>query len=88
MGQAPVPTTIEPTNTQPYLLEPLALMELPEAKYDLELLEPMKFEENKVTIAPREMAEETTEATNEEEPTPLLGTLEGIDTEEILQVDL
>ncbi len=88
MGQATVPKTIEPMNTQPYLLEPLVLMELPEAKYALELLEPMKVEENKVTIAPQEMAEETTEATNEEESTQLLGTLEGIDTEEILQVDL
>ena len=88
MGQATVPTNIEPLNLQPYSLESIEPMDLPEATYPLHYLEPMKVGETKVNMAPQEMAEETAEATNEEKPTALFGTLEGIDPEEIPQLDL
>ncbi len=88
MSQAKVPTIIEPMNRQPIRLKPVVPMELPEARYPQEPFEPIKVEETKVTIASEGMPEETTEATNEEESIPLLGTLEGIGSEEIPQVDL
>ena len=53
MGQSAVPTIIEPSNPQPYLLEPLMPIEIPESKYLLDLHEPMKVEETQATSAPR-----------------------------------
>ena len=70
MGQATVPTATEPMNPQSYLLKLLVPMELPEDSYPLEPLEPMKVEETKVTIAPKEMAEDSHEPTEENESTP------------------
>ncbi len=88
MGQATVPSAIEPMSSQPYFLKPLVPMELSEAKYLPQPHEPMKGDESKVIIGIREMAEKITLVTNEEEPTPFLGTLEGIDTEKIPRIDL
>ncbi len=53
MGQSAVPTIIEPSNPQPYLLEPLMPIEIPESKYLLDLHEPMKVEETQATSAPQ-----------------------------------
>ena len=56
-------------------------MELSEDNYLPQPHEPMKGDESKEIIGPRETAEKPTLVTNEEEPTPLVGTLDGIDTE-------
>ncbi len=88
MGRAAIPRTIEPLNPQPDLLEPLESIELPESKYKLNLPEPMKFEETQASTAPQEMAEDNTETSEGEEQTPLLGTPQGLESEEIPQVDL
>ncbi len=63
-------------------------MKLPESKYTLDLPEPIKVEETQVTTAPFEIAEGKTETSEEEELTPLLGTLQGLESEEIPQVNL
>ena len=88
MGQAAVPTTIEPLNLKPCLLEPLEPIEIPELKYLLDLHKLIKVEGTQATNAPQEMAEDNTETSEEEEPTPLFVTLQGLESEQIPQVDL
>ncbi len=48
----------------------------------------MKVEEIQAATAPQKMAEDDTETSEEEELTPLFGTLPGFESEEILQVKL
>ncbi len=78
----------QPVNPQPYLLEPLEPMKLPESKCSLDFPEPMKLEETQATTAAQEMAEENTETSEEEEMTPIMGTLQGLQSEEIPQYNL
>ncbi len=78
----------QPLNPQPYLLEQLEPLKLPESKYKLDFPEPMKVEETRATTATQEMAEDNTETSEEEELAPLLGTLQGLKSEEIPQDDL
>ncbi len=63
MRQAAASTTSESINSRKYFLKPLLTMEISEAKYSLEPVEPMKV---KATTALQEMAEEITEPLNEQ----------------------